>query len=429
MKKKIIAASIAFLLIAGVGGFAAKQFAFAQTATELQEQINNHSSTIQQLEEEIKQYQAELGKTSAEAKTLQNTVQTLDINSKRLSTDIKLTETKIEKTNLSIQQLGLDITDKQKKINKDVVVIGQMIAALDESDDLSLLEILLSYPDISTFLTQVETINQLQTNVRKHLDELRELKEELTVNKTATEQKKSELEGLKGQLGEQKTSVEINKQAKATLLSETKSKESSYKQLIADKVAKKKAFEQELSQYESQLKRIIDPKSIPTAKSGVLAWPTSSQKVTQYFGHTEFSKTVSVYNGSGHNGIDIGIPIGTPIKSAASGVVKGTGNTDSACSGASYGMWVLVEHTNGLSTLYGHLSQIKVSSGQQVAEGDLLGYSGMTGYATGPHLHFTVFASGGVAIQSMPSSSCKGAIYTLPRVTEQGATLNPMNYL
>jgi murein DD-endopeptidase MepM/ murein hydrolase activator NlpD len=114
--------------------------------------------------------------------------------------------------------------------------------------------------------------------------------------------------------------------------------------------------------------------------------------------------------------------------SAASGVVVETGDTDKTCRGASYGRWVLIRHNNGLSTLYGHLELVRVSKGEQVGPGSTIGYSGSTGYSTGPHLHFTVFASAAVRVDDLPSSSCKNAIYRIP-VASRNGYLDPESYL
>ena len=107
-----------------------------------------------------------------------------------------------------------------------------------------------------------------------------------------------------------------------------------------------------------------------------------------------------------------------------------TGNTDAYKGCYSYGKWVLVKHTDGLSSLYAHLSYISVTEGTQVPVGGLLGYSGKTGYATGPHLHFTLFASDGVKLVKLgdikAKTNCAGA--TVP-VAPTGAYLNPMSYL
>jgi murein DD-endopeptidase MepM/ murein hydrolase activator NlpD len=153
-------------------------------------------------------------------------------------------------------------------------------------------------------------------------------------------------------------------------------------------------------------------------------------RVTQYFGNTAFAAS-GAYKGKGHNGIDIGVPNGTPLKAALSGTVVGTGNTDSVRGCYSFGKWVLIKHSNGLSTLYAHLSKIAVSSGQQVSTGQLIGYSGETGYATGPHLHFGVYVSSATQIMKLgdatnSKSACSSA--TMP-IAPLSAYLNPMNYL
>lgn len=92
--------------------------------------------------------------------------------------------------------------------------------------------------------------------------------------------------------------------------------------------------------------------------------------------------------GSLHPGIDIGAAMGTPIRAAAAGTV-----IVAAYSGG-YGNLVVIDHGNGLATAYAHQSQIAVSVGQQVAQGQLIGYVGSTGFSTGPHLHFEVRVNG-----------------------------------
>ena len=125
------------------------------------------------------------------------------------------------------------------------------------------------------------------------------------------------------------------------------------------------------------------------------------------------------------------MPVGTPVNSALSGTVFGTGNTDSVPGCYSFGKWVVVKHPNGLATLYSHLSTINVSKGESVSTGQTLGLSGMTGYATGPHLHFGVYASAGIQIMTLgqyrgATTPCANA--TMP-VAPKDAYLNPMSYL
>jgi murein DD-endopeptidase MepM/ murein hydrolase activator NlpD len=92
--------------------------------------------------------------------------------------------------------------------------------------------------------------------------------------------------------------------------------------------------------------------------------------------------------GSFHPGIDIGVPEGTPIHAAAAGTVIWCGWE------SGYGNLVVIDHHNGLATAYGHQSRIAVSCNQDVGQGDVIGYSGCTGFCTGPHVHFEVRVDG-----------------------------------
>jgi murein DD-endopeptidase MepM/ murein hydrolase activator NlpD len=92
--------------------------------------------------------------------------------------------------------------------------------------------------------------------------------------------------------------------------------------------------------------------------------------------------------GGFHPGIDIGVPTGTPIEAAAAGTVIWCGWE------SGYGNLVVLDHHNGIATAYAHQSRIAVSCNQDVAQGQVIGYVGCTGFCTGPHLHFEVRVNG-----------------------------------
>ena len=103
---------------------------------------------------------------------------------------------------------------------------------------------------------------------------------------------------------------------------------------MADRIAKQKAFEDEIKEFEDQIRLEIDPSALPKAGSGVLKWPLSSIKITQYFGKTAFATAnPTVYNGGGHNGVDFKAAIGTAVMASKEGVVAGVGNTDQSLYG------------------------------------------------------------------------------------------------
>jgi murein DD-endopeptidase MepM/ murein hydrolase activator NlpD len=114
---------------------------------------------------------------------------------------------------------------------------------------------------------------------------------------------------------------------------------------------------------------------------------------------TSFARS-GAYGGAGHNGIDIGAPTGTPVYATSSGTVVSVGFNNN-----SYGKWVVIRHTDGYFSLYGHLSQQRVSNGQTVNRGDRIGDIGATGFATGPHLHFTIYLPNSLRIGSSPQGA------------------------
>lgn len=397
---------------------------FSQNINEIKEKIENHSQVIKQLDEEIKKYSKEVEVVSTEAKTLQGAIKTLDVSKQKITTEIKKTETTIQKTNLTIEQLDEEIKSLESKVNNNTSAIAKVISSINENDNSSLIESFLSNKSISEILNEAETLNQFQQSVREKTVELLEYKEEMSQKKGNKEKEKDNLLGLKSELGDQNKILDINKKEKSNLLAVTKNKESEYKRLLAEKQAQKEQFEKELFQFESDLKRTIDPKSFPSGKSGILAWPLDHIFVTQAFGKTIDARRL--YTSGTHNGVDFRASRGTPVKAVLDGSIQGTGNTDAQRGCYSYGKWVLIKHPNGLSTLYAHLDLIKVAEGQNVKEGETIGYSGQTGYATGPHLHFTLYASQGVEVQRYSSSkNCKNV--DIP-VSDSKAYLDPMLY-
>ncbi len=402
--------------------------ASAQTshADELRQSISDRQSEIQKLEDEIAGYQKEIDSLGGEKKTLQNAIKMLDITRSKLNKDIQLTEKKIAQTNTNIALLSQQIDDKEQRIEVSKSAISQIIRSIDASSQSSLVEMLLSANSLSGFLQETDELSRFQENINDNLKTLSRYKDELDQTKNTYESQKKDLSQLSGRLGDQKTLADQERKEQTSLLGQTQQKESNYKTLLDQKMARKKQFELEISDFEAQLKAEIDPNSYPPPGTKVLSFPVVQPFITQKFGKTVDAKRL--YVSGTHNGIDLRAGVGTPIMAAADGAVVGTGDTDKTCRWASYGKWILIRHQNGLSTLYGHLSLIKVASGQSVSRGDLIGYSGQTGYATGPHLHFTVLVSSAASIDDIPSKSCPGAIFHMP-AAPPNAYLDPEAYL
>ena len=396
----------------------------AQSTSDLQNKIDERNNQIKQLEEEIKQYNAEIVNTSNQAKTLQSTIKTLDLTKKKITTDISLTQKKVTNTESNISQLNseIDKTEEHIDINKDAIIIALRNSNMLE--ELGLIQIILSKKNLNDIWGDLDNISQIQTVIRDKSKELVVLKTDMEAKQTSLTKQKKDLLGLKQDLTGKKLAVEYTTKEQATLLTQTKNKEQAFTQLVKTKEQLKAQFEKELFEYESQLHYLIDKNSYPRPKNSILSWPLDSVYITQKFGKTVGAE--KLYASGSHNGVDFRATTGTKVKNVLAGDVVGTGNTDAYPGCYSFGKWVMVKHNNGLSTIYGHLSVISVSNGQRLDTGDLVGFSGNTGYSTGPHLHISVYATQGVRIEKyVNSKGCKEAVLPLADIR---AYLDPLAY-
>ncbi|MEX2052188.1 MAG: peptidoglycan DD-metalloendopeptidase family protein [Candidatus Paceibacterota bacterium] len=389
----------------------------AQTAEELQNRILEKDQDISRLEAEIAKYQNELNSLSKQKSSLAGSIKELDITRRKLATDILVTEKKIEKTSLMIGTLSSDIGNKEKSIRNNQESIKLDIRRTHELETQSILEIILAGDDFTVVWNDIDNIASVRQRLRTQIVRLQETKLGLEDTRAITVATKDEFDGLKIQLAAQQKIVVQNKNEKNKLLTQTKNNEANYQKLLKDRIAKREALEKELQDYEAQLRFILDPSTLPSA--GVLSWPLDSIFVTSPYGPRW---------GGYHRGVDFRAAVGTPVKAAADGTVKGAGDTDICCPGASFGKWILIEHNNGLSSTSAHLSLISVMEGQKVTRGQIIGYSGNTGSSTGPHLHFSVYVSSGVKVDSFESKSYPGIILVQP-ISALKAYLEPMYYL
>lgn len=395
---------------------------------ELQEKINKRNQEMADVEKEIKKYENEINNVQKDANVFKTQIKQLETTANKLNAEIKLTNQNISTATLTIEQIGVQIDEKIDQMEQKKEALAEIIRKMNEEEADSLVEMLLANNNLSEFFDNLSNMENIQKKINTTLGELTNLKQDLEKQQSEKETEKSKLEKLSEKISDQKKIAEINKAQTSTLLKQTKSKESVYKKMLAGQIEKRNALEREVLAYEEQIRTVVDPTTLPKTGAGVLVWPVVDVFITQYFGNTPFATAnPQLYNNGGHNGIDLRASVGTPIKSAKSGIVMGTGDTDPQCAGVSYGKWVLIKHDNNLATLYAHLSLVKVSEGQNVALGEVVGYAGLTGYTTGPHLHFTVFAAPAVKISIMKSKIC-GTDMRLPLAPINGY-LNPLSYL
>jgi murein DD-endopeptidase MepM/ murein hydrolase activator NlpD len=190
--------------------------------------------------------------------------------------------------------------------------------------------------------------------------------------RAAAAQEKTQLDDLAAQQASARDAAASAEQAENAALGTAVAQHDQAEAALADESAKVAALAQSAG-------------GGPALGDGTFIWPVSGP-ITSPFGY----RTDPVTGARAfHSGIDIGASCGTPIKAAGTGVIISAGFNSGG-----YGNMTLINHGNGLSTLYGHQSSIIVSAGQSVTQGQVIGYVGSTGKSTGCHLHFEVRVNG-----------------------------------
>lgn len=394
------------------GAFVLPLVARGALIDDLRRQIDDKSREIQRLEDEARRYQLEITANQKEQTTLASQITRIASRIAKLSLDIRLTEAKIAKTEYQLEQLGLEIQNRANEIEAEKRTLAQAIRVLSSYDGEAMVSLVLKNPTFSNFLDQVQYLTVLQGEIQRRLDGIKVLKARLEEEKYDLEAKRDELQDLRAELGAQRQLSSDQRAERENLLKQTRNQEARYQVLLKDVQKRQIEIQQEIIDLEDKLRRAINPAGIPGARPGVLAWPLDGV-LTQRYGPT--SATGFINDGyQFHNGVDIAASFGSPVRAAQGGTVAGVGDLGRWA----YGRWVAIRHENGLTTLYGHLSLVAAQPGQQVSRGDVVGYEGSSGFSTGPHLHFTVYASDTFRLVERPYG-----------VLPIGGSINPMDYL
>lgn len=428
LQKQNVAVLIMLAIFLIVSFAASPYLANAQDDAKVEElngKISDHKDNLGKLNQEIDAIKNQLLQIGSQKKTLQNELKSIDLVRQRIAKEAEITAIKAQRTNSAISVLKRTISDKQALIEQHKKAIAFSMQRIAESDQKSLLEMLLTNETLSQTFAEADRLEELQQTLSDEIDNLRGVTESLNTDKKTQEVELKKAEQLKKELGDQKGIVDQQRNERAQLVKETSNKESVFQAQLKEKEKRKQQFELELQAFEAELKVAIDETSFPAPGTHALVPPVLGARITQHFGYTAAAKTL--YATGKHTGTDFGVHVGTAILAAAKGTVWATGDTDTACRGASYGKYVLLRHPNGLATLYGHLSRISVSTGDQVDAGDIIAYSGNTGYSTGPHLHLGVFVASATRVDNVPSQACPGAVFRMP-VAPKEAYLDAENY-
>ncbi len=294
-----------------------------------------------------------------------------------------------------IEQKTEEVDAAQKVADEQLEKYKVRVRAMEESGRYSYIEVLFGASSIGEFLSLIDDIGdimrsdkELENAYRQSVEDLKTVKAEYEEAKAEMEDSKAELVALKAQ---QEQDIAEATAVIAALQSDISSNSSVLNELSAQESALnseiQKKVEELNKQQEEEKKNTGGNSGGSTTGTGNLVWPSYCTYITSRQGPRTHPVTGEYKN---HGGTDIGASYGTAIWAADSGTV--VYSSDGWNGG--WGNYVMIDHGNGMQTLYAHMSSRAVSVGQTVSAGQTIGYVGSTGMSTGPHLHFEMYING-----------------------------------
>jgi len=385
----------------------------AETPNELRALIDSRAQDLSKLNKQIKETQGKLNSVTGQKKSLNREIKTIDYNIRQLNLNIRSSEVQIEKSRLEMESIGYEIADIKKSVDSKHTTIKKLVRILWEKEQEGLLTVLLKNKSLADSVLESESIRDFNQELSLEVQNLKSLNGELKYKYQSVENKKSGIETERRNLKNRQSIVEDKRNDRKTILKRTKNQEKIYQSELKALEDKQTAIGLEITKLEDALRAAFDPSLLPSKRPGVLGYPVKDVLVTQNYGRTKFAERA--YRTKEHNGIDFRASVGTPIFAAADGEVFAVGNNGRL----QYGRYIMIKHNNNLASLYAHLSRQIVGKGDIVKRGDLIGYSGSTGYITGPHLHFGVYWAPSVQLKRFNGAG----------LVPIGVTINPKDYL
>lgn len=331
--------------------------------------IGSVSEQLRQIEEQLRQATAELGTIKEQRVAVEN--------------DIILNE----------RQLA----EAQKRLEGRESVFYKRVRDIYINGRLSYLDVVIGSKDFSDFANRLEVLKRIIDSDITLINEIKKERADIEAHKQKLEADRAKLVELEKAALAKQAEIEQKKAERNVVLQKAQNDRATAMQAIEELNASSAQVSAMLK--ERQATRAAAAAAAAAAAqssggqgasdnwvqgTGQLGWPVSGEITSPYGYRVHPIWGTTIY----HSGIDIGVDEGTPVHAADGGVVVWSGWM------GGYGYAVVIDHGNGLSTLYGHNSELAVDEGQSVAKGQVISYAGSTGNSTGPHVHFEVRVNG-----------------------------------
>ena len=373
-KEKILIIFIIVLSLLGLCGIVV-----AENLEDLQNKKSDLQNQINESNEQIQEIKIELTENLEQLNNISEKIYNYESEISSLETELNTIETEIQKTSDK-----LNIVETNYNLQKEA--FQARMVAIYEAGDVVYLDVLLNSNSFSDFISNYYLIGEIAKYDNNLLENIEEQKKQIESAKFLLEEKKKNLNVLKKNKEKTAIALENSKVIRNSYISRLSEQEKETQSKIDE-------YQTELNNLESQIVALTTGNIGSDYIGGEFAWPAPGYTtITSRYGMRihPILKTARV-----HTGTDIAMPTGAYIIAANDGIVIKSMYT------TGYGNMVMIDHGGGVSTLYGHGSEIIAQTGQEVKKGDIIMKAGSTGWSTGPHLHFEVRING-TAVDSLP---------------------------
>ena len=369
--KRILCAFLAVLTLLTLAAAGSVRPAYAaKTAAELEEE-QRKAAQIAALEQKKKEQQEklkDLEKQIAEAKAKKEDVM---VTKNLLDQRNQLLLEQIDDTQNQIDDAAAQIARYELLEQEQYELFCQQVRSEEERGSLSYLSVLFKATSMADLLNRMEFVNEVAEYNKTLIAAMKETRENIKAEKT-------EMEAKEAQLGEQQGELQGKLDETTKLMNEYAADQKALERMHA-------AEEKAADEIDAQIARLIADSDVVPGSEGFI-WPVSTSKMIS----SPIGSRVAPggFGSTNHKGVDIcNVGYTSSVYATKSGRVL---LTNSSGWGGGYGNYVVIDHGGGLTTLYAHMSVVKVSPGDTVSQGTVIGVTGNTGASTGPHLHYEV---------------------------------------
>ena len=364
------------------------------TSAEIQKEIDA-------LEEKNAEIQAQINAIQSQYDANYSDMEAIVAQKNAIDQEITLLNTKIETTNQQISaysQLIADTQDELDAAREELRTLSEehreRIRAMEEQGKITYWQVIFEANSFMDLLDRINMVEEINASDRRRIEQMRIVSDIVNATQESLGKEKSALEQTREQLAVDEAALEEKRSESDGILHELEKKAEEFELLLEQSEVLQDDLMQEIAAKEKELKEAkydeylaklaLEGQNPPSDASWVS--PVSGSTVTSPFG-MRLHPVLGTYRM--HNGIDMACAQGTPIYATRAGKV-----TVASYQAGGAGNYVSINHLDGFSSIYMHMTHYVVSPGQTVSQGQLIGYVGSTGLSTGPHLHFGISYAG-----------------------------------